>query len=111
MIYLASPYSHPDPAVEHSRYDQACKAAAHFIKRGYPVISPIAHSHVLHVTYGCGGDWETWAEIDRALVAASDEMWVLKLDGWKDSVGIWKEIDLAEGLGITVKYVEMPDEV
>ena len=106
MIYLASPYSHPDPAVEHNRCDMACRAAAHFINRGYPVISPIAHSHVLHVTYGCGGDWATWAEIDRTLIAASDEVWVLTIDGWADSAGIEREVEFAEGMGIPVKCVD-----
>ena len=111
MIYLASPYSHPDPAVEWQRYDAACKATAHFINRGFPVVSPIAHSHVLHVTYGCGGDWETWQQLDRALIAASDAVWVLKLDGWQESVGIKAEVEFAAGLCIPVTYVEMPDEV
>ena len=108
MIYLASPYSHEDPAVKLKRYYQAKEATAHFFKRGYPVISPIVSSHNLDVDHGCGSNWETWAEIDRALIAASDEVWVLMLDGWTESAGIEAEVTFAHGFGIPIKCVEMP---
>jgi hypothetical protein len=109
MIYLASPYSHPDPAVEWQRYDAACRATAHFINRGFPVFSPIAHSHVLHVTYGCGGDWQTWRQLDEDLIKASSAVWVLMVDGWRESRGIAAEIAYAESLFIPVTFVEVPD--
>jgi hypothetical protein len=95
--------------VEWQRYDAACRATAHFIKQGHPVVSPIAHSHVLHVTYGCGGNWETWQSIDKALIAASDAVLVLMLDGWRESGGIEAEVKFACSLGIPVEYVEVPD--
>ena len=34
MIYLASPYSHSDPAVREQRYEAACQAAAVEAKTG-----------------------------------------------------------------------------
>jgi len=34
MIYLASPYSHPDPAVRAERYRAACRATAALLLAG-----------------------------------------------------------------------------
>ena len=43
MIYLASPYSHPDPLVRQARFDAACHAAAGPIQAGHAVVAPIVH--------------------------------------------------------------------
>ena len=104
LIYLASPYSHPDPTVRNARYHAACVTTAALIQRGYPVFSPIVHSHVLHTEHGLGGSWETWAKIDRALIGASSDVWVLCLDGWRESRGVKAEIEQAraEGLGLAL---------
>ena len=40
MIYLASPYSHPDPAVREERFREACRAAAKLISLGRIVSRP-----------------------------------------------------------------------
>jgi Domain of unknown function (DUF1937). len=47
MIYLASPYSHPDPLVREARFDAACRAMADLVHAGQIVFSPIVHGHPL----------------------------------------------------------------
>jgi hypothetical protein len=47
MIYVISPYSHPDLAVRQRRFDAACRAAAALARDGHLVISPIVHGHPL----------------------------------------------------------------
>jgi hypothetical protein len=44
MIYLASPYSHPDRAVREERFRGACRATAALLRSGHAVFSPIAHA-------------------------------------------------------------------
>ena len=44
MIYLASPYSDPDPAVRQSRFEAACKATAEMLRAGLIVFSPVMWS-------------------------------------------------------------------
>lgn len=61
MIYLASPYTHPDPAVRQRRFDAACRAAAQMIRAGSMVFSPVVHSHPL-THYGLPFDWRAWAK-------------------------------------------------
>jgi nucleoside 2-deoxyribosyltransferase len=104
MIYLASPYSHPDPSVREERFRAACRAAAALFRAGHFLISPIAHSHVL-VEHGLPGDWTFWQRFDRALLARCDALFVLMLDGWEESVGVQAEIRIARELGKPVRYL------
>jgi hypothetical protein len=104
MIYLASPYSHPDPAVREQRFRAACRAAAKLMRCGQPVFSPIAHSHCI-CTYGLPTDWRFWEPLDRHLLARCDEVVVLMLDGWRESVGVQAEIRIAAECGKPVRYV------
>jgi hypothetical protein len=59
MIYLASPYSHPGPAVRHERFCAARRAAASFVRAGRLVYSSIVHGHPL-VEFGLPTDWAFW---------------------------------------------------
>ena len=47
MIYLCSPYAHPDPAVREQRFDAACVTTAKLLLGGDLVYSPVVHGHPL----------------------------------------------------------------
>jgi hypothetical protein len=104
MIYLASPYSHPDPAVREQRFRDACRAAVTLMRKGRFIFSPIAHSHSL-AEFGLPGDWDFWERIDREHLWRCDRLVVLMLDGWRESVGVQAEIEIAEKLGLPVEYL------
>ncbi|MBN2475891.1 MAG: DUF1937 family protein, partial [Pirellulales bacterium] len=59
LLYLAGPYTHPEPAVRQARFDAACRAAAELIRQGKTVFSPVAHGHAI-CCYGVPSDWEFW---------------------------------------------------
>ncbi len=59
MIYLASPYSHPDARVRQRRFEEACQAAAAITRAGLSVFSPISHSHPI-ARYGVPTGWDYW---------------------------------------------------
>ena len=105
MIYLASPYSHPDPAVRQGRFCAACQAAAGLMRVGHAVFSPIAHCHPL-VEFGLPTDWEFWQRCDIEHLKRCDEVVVLTLDGWEASAGVQAEIRIATELGRPVSYLE-----
>jgi hypothetical protein len=109
MIYLASPYSHPDPVVRERRYRAACSAAATLMKRGHQVFSPIAHGHVM-AELGLPTCWAYWQDYDRHHLTHCDEVLVLMLSGWKESAGVQAEIRLARELRKPMSYVE-PEEL
>jgi nucleoside 2-deoxyribosyltransferase len=106
MIYLASPYSHPDPSVREHRFRTACQAAASMLRDGHIVFSPIVHSHPL-VAFGLPTAWAAWERIDRAFLERCDELAVLMLDGWDQSVGVQAELRIARELGKPVRFLEV----
>jgi len=105
MIYLASPYSHPDQAVEQARFDAVCQAAAALMRRGHLVFSPIAHSHAI-ARFGLPTDWAFWQRYDRAFLAWCDELWVLTLPGWEQSAGVQAEMRIAREMGKPVRLID-----
>jgi hypothetical protein len=104
MIYLASPYTHIDPLVRQRRFESACRAAAALIVRGKAVFSPVAHGHPI-CAYGVPHDWDFWQRHDRCYLDACDEVVVLMLDGWRESVGVQAEIAIARELGKPVTFL------
>lgn len=109
MIYLASPYSHPDPAVREARVLTVCHAAAALIRAGQHVFSPIAHSHPI-AAYGLPTDWPFWEALLRNHLGRCDELVVLTMDGWRESVGVTAEIAIAKELGKPVRFLA-PDDL
>ena len=107
MIYLASPYSHPDAAVREARFRDACRAAAKLMRLGHVVFSPIAHGHCI-CEHGLPTDWRFWEPFERFQLERCDEVVVLMLDGWRESVGVQAEIRIAGDAGKPVRYLD-PD--
>jgi hypothetical protein len=103
MIYLCSPFTHVDPAVRQQRFDAACRAAAALIRQGKTVFAPIAHSYGI-CAHGVPHDWQFWQRHDRRYLAVCDEVVVLMLDGWQESVGVQAEIAIARELGKPVTF-------
>ena len=103
MIYLASPYSHPDPAVRDQRYLAACRATVRLLLAGYTTFSPIVHGHAL-ADFSLPMDWKFWAQHDQQYLRRCNELIVLALPGWDESEGVQAEVALAQRLGKVVRY-------
>lgn len=99
LIYLASPYSHPDPEVEKYRYETVCKVAGELMARGFHVYSPIAHSRAIAIASEFPHDFNFWEATDRDMITRCDSVYVLMLPGWEDSQGVQAEIQIAKELG------------
>jgi hypothetical protein len=108
MIYLASPYSHPDPAIVELRFRQAARFTADRIRAGYAIYSPIVHCHQLAQTYDLPTDFAFWQTYNEALLRQSLALWVLMLDGWQTSRGVTGERDFALRHNIRIEYIDGP---
>ena len=108
MIYLASPYTHEDPAVREERFEEVCKAAGSMMLDGLWVFSPIAHTHPIAVRSDLPLEFDYWKHYDEAMIAACDELVVLKLSGWEMSRGVKAEMDIAFRLHKPISYMEWP---
>ena len=47
-----------------------------------------------------------WYEWSMDFLRHADEVWVLMLDGWRESTGVCDEIRVAKELGKRVRYVD-----
>ena len=100
-IYVASPYSHPDPAVVDARVDQTERYVAHLWReRGQHPFSPICHWHRVCRSHALPGHAAAWAQYNRRELALSEVLHVLAIDGWRESVGVAMEIRWARGMGM-----------
>lgn len=108
MIYVASPYTHPDPKIQQLRFEQVCQATAYLLCQGKLAFSPIVHGHPL-TRYKLPGDWGFWQAFGETLLGLSSEMMILTLDGWKESIGVQAEIKIAERLGKQISYISFEE--
>lgn len=104
LVYLASPYTHDDPAVRQARFEAACDATAVLMRGGYAVYSPIASSHPVALRHSLPTDWSYWEAFDELIISRCDELHVLMLDGWYESVGVQAEIRIAKRCGLPIVY-------
>lgn len=105
-IYLATPYSHPEKAVETLRFLKACEIAGSLMAAGVIVYSPIAHTHPIAEVCDLPRGWEFWERYDKAMLRGASKVVVAKMDGWQESKGVNAEISLASQMGIPVEYIE-----
>lgn len=105
LVYLATPYSHPDEAVREERFRAVNTAAAELMRKGMHIYSPISHTHPIALAGDLPLGWEYWQAYDRAILSACCKLIVLMLDGWKESKGVTGEIAIACELGLDVEYI------
>ena len=110
VIYLASPYSSPDPTIQQQRYEEAEKFAVKLIQAGEPVFSPIAYAAPLAHKFGMGRDFGTWRGFNMALLKVAKKLYVLKIEGWQQSRGVQAEIAFAQENNIPIEFKEPWDD-
>lgn len=108
LIYLASPYSHPDPQIRRDRYADVLRATRLLMDQGHHVWSPIVYTHQL-AEAGMPVEWEFWQAFDTMMLARCQELWVLTVDGWRDSEGIRGELWMARRLAMPMRLLGMTD--
>lgn len=106
LIYLASPYTNPDRDVMERRFQIVCRVAGRLMREGNLIFSPIAHTHSIAVVAELPRGWDFWKRYDETMLCACSEIWVLRLEGWNDSVGIKQEIQWSEREGKLVKFID-----
>lgn len=108
LIYLATPYSHEDLAVQLDRFNQVNKLAAVLMGAGLHIYSPISHTHPIAVEGNLPTSWQYWEQYLRAILPSCAVLAVFMQDGWKQSTGVTAEIEIANAQGIPVVYVPSP---
>uniref|UniRef100_A0A6H1ZCW8 DUF1937 domain-containing protein n=1 Tax=viral metagenome TaxID=1070528 RepID=A0A6H1ZCW8_9ZZZZ len=105
MIYIASPYTHEKKEVMQERYEETAKFCAECIKEDFIVFSSVVHWHAIAGKYNLPVDAKFWAKLNIELLRGCDTLWVLKLKGWEDSIGVNSEIFAALALNLDIHYM------
>lgn len=103
-IYLATPYSHANPAIRQARFEAVTKAAGELIAQGHLVFSPITHGHPINQMCGTPTNYEYWREFNNSMIWWCDALWLLMLDGWESSEGMKREHDYADVVDDTSEH-------
>ena len=114
LIYVASPFTptlSDDESVRESRVRDAGKIAALMIRAGISAIAPIPHYEAGARAYHDGplNPPDGYYEYDLRILRRCDGVVLIELDGWTRSVGIRKELDEAERLGMPVARLHPAD--
>jgi len=111
LIYLGTPYTHPDPHVRHERYLLVTKIAAKMIvsNRDVSVYSPVTHFHPMANLCDMPKDFEFWQSHNMRMLRMSDHFCRLLVPGSSESKGLIAEMDMALALGIPVSS-DMPEK-
>jgi Domain of unknown function (DUF1937) len=111
LVYLASPYKHELQQVTNKRFRDASKAAGNivlkFADEGIVVFSPIAHAHNISKYAKIPAFSEVFYRWSEEILSRCDEVWILDIIGWDQSVGIRAEIELAKKLDKPIKMVTL----
>ena len=105
MIYIASPYSHPEASVRAQRFEEVAKYTAHLINKGRVVYSPIVHNHPLAIRYDLPTAFDFWENYDLCFIDVCDELIVYCMEGWQESNGIKREIQHARNIRRPISFV------
>ena len=105
LTFVSSPYSNPEPDIEHQRYLAVCDFTAWLWNdRGMIPVSPIAHWHPIGRRNQLPTNAMAWVDWNRCMVERADLLYVLCIDGWRDSIGVGYEIHWAKQQKLSVFY-------
>lgn len=108
IVYLAAPYSDPDPEVRLARYEMATMAAAALAAEGLVVFSPLTMTHPMDILMAGSGKTlgsDHWVAFDEAFMEVCSEIRVLALDGWDQSRGVKREMQFFKERGRPITMV------
>lgn len=108
LIYLASPYSHENAQMRSHRAGVASQCAADFMDNTNTVYCPVAHGHCI-VNFSpraANFTHDFWMRHCRCMLMSCDMLYVLPLEGWRESKGMEEEIALAKRIEIPIAFIQ-----
>lgn len=107
MIYIASPYSHPNAEIMMERYHKVILYTGLRLSEGVVAFSPIVHCHSIAVHCNLPINFEFWKNYNFGMLKLASSLEVLTIQGWDESAGVKAEIEFAYGNGIPTRYVTL----
>lgn len=109
LCYLAVPFTHSEKWVQHLRFLLVTAVGDKLTRQGFDIFSPITESYMYQTVGTSGGTFETWKEHDFLMLSKCDKLLVLKIPGWRQSIGVTAEIKFAEDHQIIIEYLDVKE--
>lgn len=103
--YIGSPYSHPNPLVREERYLRVSFYLQQCLVLEQWAYSPIVHCHEIAKVWDMPRDAAFWRKYNFTMLARSQGLKVLRIEGWDTSIGLREEMVEAERLELPIIYV------
>lgn len=108
IVYIATPFSSPNPAIRATNFQRANRLAAYAMMQGHTVFSPISHSVPIaeYLPPELLLDFDFWQAQDIPLLRLCEELWVCPPNAALTSRGVAAEVKEAKRCGMPIRYVE-----
>ena len=109
LAYLALPYSGTSEKIA-ERVRLMTMYDAELMRNGLFTVSPVYKHLMLLNNTKMPGDWNYWEKYSTALLNRSTMLIVMCLPGWRESIGVQAEIEIAKNLNLPTYYVALIGE-
>ena len=110
MLYIAAPYTHPDPLVRRARAYCAAVLTAELMRgaTGDWFFSPIPLGHEVaqHLPYEVAEDHGFWMRWCRNALEEASALYLIPLPNWQRSRGIAEELAYCDSKSLPVVYLD-----
>ena len=107
-VYVAAPYTSDSAATRSARVREVDRYCARLFRDGgFTVISPLTMGHNwTKAMPELADEYEMWMGWCLSLLSKCREIHVLMLPGWRESVGVTRELEFAKANGIIISFVK-----
>ncbi len=106
LIYLAAPLGHPDPRIRQERFESVNRYCGYLLRQRVLVFSPLSLGASLDEDAISNS---AWYALGLQMLARCDELRILALEGWEESVGVSLETRYARHLRIPASVADPSD--
>ena len=103
LIYLAAPLGHPAPSIRQERFKSVNRYCGFLIRQRVLVFSPLSLGASLDEDAISNS---AWYALGLQMLARCDELRILALEGWEDSVGVSLGTRYARQLSIPISVAD-----
>lgn len=109
FAYIAGPYSSPSEEVIERRYDLYLRFTNMVLNHGIMCMSPLTNHACLKKGKVIPGDYNFWGNYSREMLARCQVVFVMMLDGWEKSDGVYDELMNARQKGLKILFFKEED--
>lgn len=112
LVFISSPYSHPNPEVKVQRTKDVAKMVAKLMHHDIFGLSPVLYGlSIIQHGMELPDDWQFWAKYCHEYMKACQKVYIIAMEGWAESVGVQGEIEEAIKQNKEVFVIEFDPDI